>query len=423
MNNSVANIEFSSERAHDLCIVSDSYQSWVPDVKAKIRRANNEDYGTFIVACALLEDAIPKEHKTSIEKQIKLVKHEKLEFKNYQYRKKEKQKSCIVLSCIFGFLGFLLSLWMFSSTNFSYAFGFDRIPNCLYLSGYGTILFGIVGCVSIGYIVATCSMLSKYSKYLCFVLSSVFGFVCSFICSAIPPLSLLFAWYAYHLSVYLHPKYTKDLQYHDIYKKLHGKRVFATNPRAPEYIKNALRLAGIYQTSDDYIKDIALQTLSRKQTDYGAFLAYEAFLQDYHDNINRESIFKSIYGEEQKESENNENSHMPFRHIWKRSKVVVTFFGIMSAILCAAFFSVFVVLINDAITVKTSLPDYFVSVFICCICLVLSILIGIRSSIRVRSIDGLNTIRKCIIVSCRSSWFSAWTNIIFVATIFIIFLS
>ncbi|MDO5426666.1 MAG: hypothetical protein Q4F54_02700 [Coriobacteriia bacterium] len=69
-----------------------------------------------------------------------------------------------------------------------------------------------------------------------------------------------------------------------------------------------MRLAGIYQDSDGFIAEIAKEALSRKQSDYGAFLAYEAFLLDHHINLDRENVYKGIYDANNSTNNSSDNS-------------------------------------------------------------------------------------------------------------------
>ncbi|MDO5426667.1 MAG: hypothetical protein Q4F54_02705 [Coriobacteriia bacterium] len=136
-----------------------------------------------------MKAAIPQAHIEEVEKQISYNNEYRRYINQIRIEKHNRVKTCTKWSTIFSIVGaVLLILLAFSSNLSSDLFVNSQFWSCT----YGTLLFSLIGGISIGYIIG-CLPLSTIKDGMAFTLSSLLGLFTSIICPVCPPISLILA--------------------------------------------------------------------------------------------------------------------------------------------------------------------------------------------------------------------------------------
>lgn len=399
IRNSISLVDFR-DRATDLICIPDSYADWVPSVKALVRNASEDDFGTFIASKILLESAIPYKHKDNVEKLIKLNDYKKEKTTLLNRKTRDARSFCVTLSVISSVIA-MAALIIISLCNGTFFGGFK----ITYFSAvYGIVLFSLIGGFLSGISISYFYISSDIQKNHAFLLSCMAGFSSAFLCVLFPPLVLIISWFAYHESSFIKPRLLDDSMLSSKYKKLKSKRVYARNPMSPQFVKSALRLAGIYNEADSYIGEIASRTLKQDENDYGAFVSYNAILSDFHNKVLQDNVYKT----------NNPNPEMRNNRHISLFKVFMFLSGFFFATLCSAAFILFLVLNSNLFpltwTIVLSTFTILVNLIIC----------GANFYRLIRT-SGLSRYERTKIICLKCSWFTIWFDFVLFSIVFIIF--
>lgn len=395
------------DRARRYGRLSADYVEWAPSIKTLVNEAGDDDWGTFVVACALLEDVIPQNEKDAVERQIEVDRREAA-FRELMHRRGHgRRTSCtflagavslVVFACFYGSV--------MAHDPFSAGLGSVFTP-------LGMALFAAIGGISAGFALGACSERARSNGALSAFLSCLVGVACAFVCPLFPPVALVLAWAAWHSCDLVKPRVVTELESQIAHREAHGQRAFAKDPRAPEFVKNAMRLAGMYRASSGEVGRLARDALQRRQGDYGAFVVYNALLSEHHAACQA----KSAVGSGGSDADGGRSSVAGRRgHDGEMERD-----GGRSAVKwsIASSLAVAVVLWNligfdfalaDLAALLGSAGPY-VAMGVVVASVVALAAVGWRSGVRAGDIYGIGKNDERLTGAARSAWFSAWVNL------------
>ena len=438
--------------------LSKGYAPWVPEVKNLVNRAEGDDWGTFVVACALLELVIPQDLRLRIEREIRLDELENEYRQGIKHKRRACCRICTVGAAILCLIGAVIWVLILNSATsgilgdaFDGIYGIEFQNNWLVLTIVKLIcplfkplflpVFSLIGAISVGYTLGALGDKGMIAKSMALVFSCVIGFVCAFLCPILPPLSFIFAWCAWRsLNVAKLCVAEEIPRQFDVAQ--YGHREFALDPRAPRFVKNAIHLAGMFRDTDGHIGQIAREALSRRQTDYGAFVVYGAVLSRYFEHIRAERIAK----EEEKEATREANvtaddadisignndvevdeqkKEAPVAKLGSGSadsdkkcsvsnKTSTPIYGICVALFVAIAMRAMMNIGVVAMVISSSGITVF-TILLMAMC----VLLGYQSAARALRIYGLSSKSQAIVAVVRAMWFSAWLVFVTASVLFL----
>ena len=421
------NIIVERDKARRYAKLSAEYASWTPRVKRLVEEANSEDWGTFVVACALLESVVPRAEIDKIERQIEYDRRYAEHAERAEKRDHSLRFACITASVITTAIVYAL-LYVASASQ---VFSFTNVKHIAELETAftipGLIAFSVLGSFSAGFALGSYSDRRKRASNLAMILSCIAGILCAFLCTLIPPVSLILAWTAWRSSDAMKPQVISVLQKQADYKEVHGKRVYARDSRAPWFVKNAIRLAGIYQGSTGSIGNISREALSRNQSDYGAFVIYEAILTEHHAQRRAEESIRKVDEMANKsngyDEDNSPSAADELREAARSDEQTERTSTIMRGVITSVVVAMMIWFAANTSDMFASLFDplrtYALNTAFAVLGLI-SILVGWRSTVRVASIYGISAEEKRMASVLRPAWFAAWVMVLGVLLLFIV---
>jgi hypothetical protein len=274
-------IENIRDKAKDYADSSFDYTGWTRNVKNLVREADEDNWGTYIVACALLEEAIPSVDKNQ---KIRNVDYkEKLSEFIGQLAKVTRTNSvtCAVLS---GIIASIIAVMLYGGLFQGYITRVAAVVINPAISDYGAILFAISGGAFSGYAFGARTDCLNIDGTTSHIVSCLTGILSPFLCVMFPPVVLLSAWCAWHASVKPAAKlvsFSRQSSFRAVGKR---RNMRAKDSRAPLFVKDALRLANKYCSKDDEIGEMSRKVLSANQCDYGSFAVWCKILTRYQTN-------------------------------------------------------------------------------------------------------------------------------------------
>ncbi len=401
------NILVSARRkARRYAKISKDYEYWTRRVKGMVDRAESDDWGTFVVACALLESAVPQDVRARVEREARLDELEDEYCQQMERRHHDCLKACLVSAAVLCSVGVAIWVLMVESAIV-----------CL-------PVFSVLGALAAGCSLGTLGDKGKLSKGVAIFLSCIVGFECAFVCPALPPVALVLAWCAWRLLDIAKPAPLNRIPRQGLINGEYGRRAFALDPHAPLFVKNAIRLAGIFRDSMGYAGGIARETLNRRQTDYGAFVVYNAILSECW--AQRQAEEKARAEEEEaaleakKAAGNNAvedgeevadevtdilEEHQKFN---LGALMEDSGFEIGCSIVVALLVGIAIVAMMDIQIQATEVWPTAALVLFAVALLALCAVIGYRTARRAFLVHGLDSRQKFVVALARSAWFSAW---------------
>lgn len=401
------NIVVARDKARRYGGLSADYAEWVPSVKALVNEAGDDDWGTFVVACALLEDVIPQNEKDAVERQIEVDRRETTFRERMRRRGHGRRTSCVFLAGAAAaavFACFYETILTYDPFVAGVGFVFESLSMAL---------FAALGGVSAGFALGARSEWARDNGAFAAFLSCLAGVACAFVCPLFPPVALVLIWAAWHSSDFVKPRVTTALETQVVHRGTHGQRAFAKDPRAPEFVKNAMRLAGVYQASPGEVGQLARETLRRRQSDYGAFVVYDALLSEHHAACQAKALVGADDGEAGGDGRGvAERRRRDAEREWDDRKVIVRW-GVASSIVVAAVLwkSIGFELALADFAALFGLARYHVSMGIVVVGIAVPVFVGWRSAVRAAAIHGIDRSGRCLIGVARSAWFSAWVTL------------
>lgn len=420
----MASISQAREKARRYSRLSADYAYWSPRVKDLVNNAGNEDWGTFIVASALLEEVVPRNERDRVEREIEFEE----EFADYRDRTEKEnhvhRRLCVTVSVAFAVLCIIVRVaLLFGPNPQSGPFCNNPVFNV-----FGFILFSCVGSISSGYALGAYVDRAKRGGVLAFFISCFTGILCPVVCLFFPPVALLLAWCAWRSSNMLKPKVIHTLGTQSTNRENHGQRVYAKDTRAPQFVKNAVRLAGIYSRSEGSVGEISRMALSTNQNNYGAFVVYNALLTEYHAEQQANAAVDAIDNEADEENLNGEGGgssgvgaalhDTASRPEYSDSRSIV----IRGT--CSSFAVALVLWLTVDFEVLLASSSFFVWPYVLGVLVFVvsfvGVLVGWRSAVRIASIYGLDARCRHLAGIARPAWFSAYTILIGIFLVYII---
>ena len=201
-------------------------------------------------------------------------------------------------------------------------------------------------------------------------------------------------------------------------------RVFADDPHAPQFVKRAIRLAGLYQHDDGDGGRVARLALAQSQGDYGAFVVYERLLSEWHERVMMKRVADDIASASDVTVVTADEGNPDSTNGSRRIPRAVLNRGLISGLATAA-------IIGSSVNfykLHQLVGPYFVSIseethcyIVGVICLgVIGILVGVYTSRRVALTHGLSDSQRRETSIFRASWFAGWISLIFVFVLEII---
>ena len=436
------NILVSARRkARRYAKISKDYEYWTRRVKGMVDRAESDDWGTFVVACALLESAVPQDVRARVEREARLDELEDEYCQQMERRHHDCLKACLVSAAVLCSVGVAIWVLMVESAihgipgdafGWIHRLGFQgnwislttaRLK-CPLLRPVCLPVFSVLGALAAGCSLGTLGDKGKLSKGVAIFLSCIVGFECAFVCPALPPVALVLAWCAWRLLDIAKPAALDRIPRQGLINGEYGRRAFALDPHAPLFVKNAIRLAGIFRDSMGYAGGIAREALNRRQTDYGAFVVYNAILSECW--AQRQAEEKARAEEEEaaleakmaagnNAAEDGEEVADEVTEILEEHQkfnlgalMEDSGFEIGCSVVVALLVGIAIVAMMDIQILATEVWPTAALVLFTVALLAFCTVIGYRTARRAFLVHGLDLRQKFVVALARSAWFSAW---------------